>query len=123
MGNAPSHFTHPATSAHPRARLPITTNRYDWVAEEGGYIPYRFQGAHREKWRNDDRGAYEKKVRFEKERSGRRYRDVAEKKREFRRLYDERVEVDTLVSLCKAAVSSGRIRTLLHISRSMSWAK
>lgn len=91
MGNAPSHFTHPATSAHPRARLPITTNRYDWVAAEGGYIPHRFQGAHREKWRNDDRGAYEKKVRFEKERSGRRYRDVAEKKREFRRLYDERL--------------------------------
>lgn len=79
MGCAPSHEVFPAT-----------TNRYDWDAEEGGYIPYRFQGAHRQRWRNEDRRAYEKQVSFEKERSARRYADVEEKKREFRRAYDER---------------------------------
>lgn len=86
MGCAPSHEVHP--SSYGARHAPIT-HRYHWQEEEGGYIPYRFQGAHREKWRNDDRDAYERKVGFEEERSARRYRDVEAKKREFRRQYDE----------------------------------
>ena len=30
---------------------------FDWEAE-GGYIPYRFQGAYRARWRREDRQAY-----------------------------------------------------------------
>ncbi|KAL9064869.1 MAG: hypothetical protein Q9161_008611 [Pseudevernia consocians] len=74
----------------PGPRYPATTKRYDWSVEDGGYIPYRFQGAHREKWRKDDREAFEIKVRFEKARTVKRYRDVGDKKREFRRQYDQR---------------------------------
>lgn len=84
MGCAPSH------EIHPYKRYPPTTNRYDWDAEEGGLIPHRFQGEHRKRWRREDRRAYEKKVRFERERSVRRYRDVDAKKAEFRRQYDAR---------------------------------
>lgn len=84
MGSAPSR------EIRARARYPATTTRYDWDAEEGGYIPYRFQGAHRQKWRNDDRLAFERKARLEKERSVRRYDHVTEKKREFRSGYDKR---------------------------------
>lgn len=84
MGCAPSH------EIHPYVRYAPTTTRYDWKAEEGGYIPYRFQDAHRERWRNDDRRAHKKQVRFERERSVKRYRDVDAKKAEFRRQYDAR---------------------------------
>ena len=76
---------------HPHARqYPKSTPRYDWDAEEGGCIPYRFQGAHRKKRRGDERRAAQEKARFERERSARRYADVEEKKRAFRRQYDER---------------------------------
>lgn len=93
MGCAPSReICHDTNPLHPRLRprYPATTARYDWDKEEGGYTAYRSQRPQRQKCRKADREPREEKVRFEDERSRRRYGDVDAKKREFRRQYDER---------------------------------
>ena len=57
---------------------------YDWDKEEGGYIPFQYQKAHRRKWREEMR---------EGERADRRERrarveHVEDQKAERRRAYD-----------------------------------
>lgn len=58
---------------------------YDWKAEEGGYIPFRHQRAHRRRWRQEMR---EGERADERERLA-RLNDVEEKKAARRRAYDD----------------------------------
>lgn len=76
MGSAPSR--------------PVSKKGYhNWDAE-GGYIPFRHQGAHRRRWAQEDHEADRQQRREEKARHDRRYDEVGRKKAEFRKQYDDR---------------------------------
>ena len=58
---------------------------YDWEKEEGGYIPYQHQAAHRQRWRRELRHAQ----REEQEQRAKKFDSVEEKKAERRQAYEE----------------------------------
>ena len=61
------------------------SGHYDWEAEEGGYIPFQHQGAHRKQWRREMRDAQ----RSEERGRAARFASVEEKKAARRRAYEE----------------------------------
>ena len=75
---------------------------YDWEAEDGGYIPYQYQGAHRRRWRREMRKAQKEEQR---ERAA-KFESVEEKKAARRRAYEEHLAARGNVSSNKESSST-----------------
>ncbi len=80
-----SSLTHSGSSSN---RSRNSTRAYDWDKEEGGYIPYRNQAAHRERWRQEDRGQRIEERRERHEKRAERYEPVIQKKADFKAQID-----------------------------------
>ena len=67
MGCAESREHSGPTNHHSRKHHP-SSSYYDWNKEQGGYIPYRFQGQHRRRWHQEDKENHAQEVRDAEER-------------------------------------------------------
>lgn len=96
MGCAESHLSTGPNHHHRCPKHAPSSTFYDWDKENGGYIPYRFQGAHRRRWRREDKEAYAQQVRDAAERERNRqallkHNDANGEKARLRKHYNEQV--------------------------------